>query len=302
MVTLNADLVDFSKLKVANIVRRAGLDTAYANQPSMEALLQSALPEVTDPQARQLLLESCGIGIITRNTKPYMYPQNPTAYLYVPKELVGTKSVEWSLIDNGAASGNSLATATIPMHDIQSCPELSTELEPTSPSSGFTIEAKMNLMGQSVVLQCPSASWDLKRSKNNVAVNAKVSVSSVQAGTNSAGINDGLVDGYPGAQQSEWCAGDDKVGAWAELNWDAEQKIDRVWLFDRPNTTDHILSGVLTFSDGSSMDVGELPNDSKGITVDFPAKSVKWVRFTVKSVSSETQHTGLAEIAVFRAK
>lgn len=63
---------------------------------------------------------------------------------------------------------------------------------------------------------------------------------------------------------------------------------------------DHILSGVLLFSDGSAVKVGELPNDARsarGIT--FPFKTVSWVVFAVDTVFKETDNVGLAEIAVF---
>jgi hypothetical protein len=77
--------------------------------------------------------------------------------------------------------------------------------------------------------------------------------------------------------------------------------VRRVWLFDRPESGDHITSGVLLFSDGSSILVGELPNDAKACKkLSFPPKTVTWVVFVVDAVSKETANTGLAEMAVFR--
>ena len=74
-----------------------------------------------------------------------------------------------------------------------------------------------------------------------------------------------------------------------------------MWLFDRPNPKDHILSGVLLFSDGSAIRVGELPNDARSAReFVFPAKTISWVVFAVDSVSPETANVGLAEMAVFR--
>ncbi len=75
----------------------------------------------------------------------------------------------------------------------------------------------------------------------------------------------------------------------------------RVWLFDRPDPTDHILSGVLLFSDGSAIRVGELPNDARSAReVVFSAKTVSWIVFAVDTVSPETANAGLAEMAVFK--
>jgi hypothetical protein len=77
--------------------------------------------------------------------------------------------------------------------------------------------------------------------------------------------------------------------------------VSRVWLFDRPNPKDHITSGVLLFSDGSAVKVGDLPNDAKSAReVSFPAKQVRWIVFAVDSVSKETSNAGLAEFAVFK--
>lgn len=83
--------------------------------------------------------------------------------------------------------------------------------------------------------------------------------------------------------------------------WDSPQAVRRVWLFDRPNLKDHILSGILFFSDRSAIKVEELPNDAKSAReVTFPAKTVSWIVFAIDKVSPETQNVGLAEIAVFR--
>jgi hypothetical protein len=77
--------------------------------------------------------------------------------------------------------------------------------------------------------------------------------------------------------------------------------VRRVWLFDRPDPGDHIISGVLLFSDGSAIRVGELPNDAKACKeLIFPPRNVTWAVFVVAAVSLETANTGLAEMAVFR--
>jgi hypothetical protein len=72
-------------------------------------------------------------------------------------------------------------------------------------------------------------------------------------------------------------------------------------LHDRPNADDHITSGTLTFSDGSQVAVGDLPNDGTALTVDFTPRSVTWVRFTVTGVSGSTRNVGLSEIRTWSA-
>jgi hypothetical protein len=69
----------------------------------------------------------------------------------------------------------------------------------------------------------------------------------------------------------------------------------RVVLYDRPNATDQITGGTLTFSDGSSVAVGSLANDGSPVTVAFVPRSVTWVRLTVNSVLAGTRNVGLAE-------
>ncbi|MCL0138160.1 hypothetical protein M2T37_28165, partial [Klebsiella pneumoniae] len=66
-------------------------------------------------------------------------------------------------------------------------------------------------------------------------------------------------------------------------------------LYDRPNLSDQITGGTLTFSDGSSVSVPSLNNDGSGVTVSFAPRSVTWVRLTVGSVRAGTSNVGLAE-------
>ena len=56
---------------------------------------------------------------------------------------------------------------------------------------------------------------------------------------------------------------------------------------------------TITFSDGSSVSVGVLPNDGSPLTLSFAAKTVTSLRFTITAVSSTTQNIGLAEIQAY---
>ena len=60
---------------------------------------------------------------------------------------------------------------------------------------------------------------------------------------------------------------------------------------------------MLIFSDGSTIQTGELPDDARrGLEVRFPSKRVKWVIFAINDAKPSTQNIGLAEIAVFRSR
>lgn len=110
---------------------------------------------------------------------------------------------------------------------------------------------------------------------------------------------DGHADGYPGDFTREWSTKLQRIGAWLELSWPVEHEVDMVVLYDRPNNTDQILSATLTFSDGTSMQVGPLVNSGQGVTYSFPKKRITWLRLTVDAVKARTANIGLAEIEVF---
>ena len=95
----------------------------------------------------------------------------------------------------------------------------------------------------------------------------------------------------------------EKASATLQLKWDKTQTINRIWLFDRPNThADQVTAGKLIFSDESTITVGELPDDaSSAKEITFSPKKVNWLKFVVTNVKAQTQNIGLAEIAVFSA-
>jgi hypothetical protein len=136
-------------------------------------------------------------------------------------------------------------------------------------------------------------------SSSNKALIARVSTSSVESGYHAKGVNDGLIAGFPVHQENEWASKGQKAGAWVRLEWDTEIKVSKIWLFDRPTISEHVMAGGLTFSDGTTMLVSELPNaEYSGKQISFPGKKIKWLEFTVLGVG-RASNIGLAEIAVF---
>ncbi len=151
---------------------------------------------------------------------------------------------------------------------------------------------------------------DPLKSENNVALRARVNVSSVHKKNKpftelieyfGEGAVDGIVDPNDKINAHEWVSLGERQTAMIRLSWDSPQTVRRVWLFDRPGPADQVTSGVLLFSDGSSVRVGPLPNDAKACKeLSFPPKTVTWVVFAVDAVSEGTANAGLSEIAVFR--
>ena len=72
--------------------------------------------------------------------------------------------------------------------------------------------------------------------------------------------------------------------------------IDRVVIHDSAILEDNIIKGVLSFSDGSELEVTDIPASGKTRIVDFPERSVNWVRFTLKEFEGEA---AVSEIQVF---
>jgi len=147
------------------------------------------------------------------------------------------------------------------------------------------------------------------KSENNIALRAHVSVSSVQEKSKpmtevpqffGEGAVDGVIEYRDEINQHEWVS-QEKSTAVIRLSWDQPETISKVWLFDLPNLKDHVLSGLLVFSDGSSLRVDELPNDARAAReISFRPKKITWLAFIIDSVSKETRNAGLAEIAVFK--
>ena len=129
------------------------------------------------------------------------------------------------------------------------------------------------------------------------------STASFQQATN---VADGIPDGSPGNSQAEWVTLSEKANAWVKMAWPQSHTVNQIILYDRPNTNDQILSGTLTFSDGTNVVVaptGGLPNSGQPYTVNLsPAKTITSVRFTVNTVSGTTTSTGLAEMQVMEVQ
>ncbi len=151
---------------------------------------------------------------------------------------------------------------------------------------------------------------DPLKSVSNLALRARVNMSSVHKKNKpftelipyfGEGAGDGVVDPAAEINSHAWVSLEERETAMIRLSWDSPQTVGRVWLFDAPGLKEHITSGVLLFSDGSAVKVGDLPDDARSAPeIAFPAKTVNWIVFAVDTVSKETRSAGLAEFAVFK--
>jgi LmbE family N-acetylglucosaminyl deacetylase len=112
---------------------------------------------------------------------------------------------------------------------------------------------------------------------------------------------DGVISGYPDDTTAEWATVGGGVGSWLKLTWSESYTVSSVVLYDRPNLDDQITSGTLTFSDGTVLTFGALPNaGTPGLTV-TPSSPIATtsVLMSVTGVSATTLNVGLSEIEVF---
>jgi hypothetical protein len=151
---------------------------------------------------------------------------------------------------------------------------------------------------------------DSIKSDNNIALRANITVSSAARKYRpftelieyfGEGAVDGTVDYESKSKLNEWISDEEKSTAFLRLTWEKPEKISKVWLFDRPDLKEQITSGMLVFSDGSTIKVSALPNDARSCKeIKFPVKTVSWLAFIITGVSETTKNVGLAEIAVFK--
>ena len=126
----------------------------------------------------------------------------------------------------------------------------------------------------------------------NIAPLATVTVSSEDAARGQTG--EGVADGQPDA--SEWSSAGEGAGAWITLTWDHPATVTEIDLYDRPDPVDNVLSGTLTFDDGSAIAVRALPAAGAPERVTFTPKSIRSVTFRIDR--AQGRNAGLDEIMV----
>jgi hypothetical protein len=103
-----------------------------------------------------------------------------------------------------------------------------------------------------------------------------------------------VADGQP--DTNEWTSAGEGAGAWITLSWDHPATVTEIDLYDRPNPLDNVLSGTLTFDDGSIIVVRSLPAAGGPERVVFPPKIIRSVTFRIDQ--AQGTNAGLDEIMV----
>lgn len=184
---------------------------------------------------------------------------------------------------------------------ISDVPDEMKQLPRSSNNLKYKVINTYNTQGPSAYLDAFVKSDEIfwKQDFSNIALIADVTASSETSkyGQTADKAIDGVVEGYPRHGGNEWASNGELNGAWIKLNWSKSHVINKVVLADRPNDVDHIISGTLTFSDGSTVKVGELPNDGTPLSININKNNITWVKFTVDTAKGH--NVGLAEIEVY---
>jgi hypothetical protein len=130
------------------------------------------------------------------------------------------------------------------------------------------------------------------RLARNIAPLATVTVSSEDTSRGQTGA--GVADGQPDA--SEWISAGEGAGAWITLTWDRPATVSEIDLYDRPDPFVNVLSGTLTFEDGSAIIVHALPATGAPERVIFAPKTIRSVTFRIER--AQGRNAGLGEIMV----
>ena len=266
VITVWADEVPPETIRSVAFAHRTGVATV-ATGPGSADLISHALEQAKNPADQAAICAAGGLGVFARNQNVYGYPALGTDQTFVPTGL-----------------------------NAQVQPIESTN-DPLAISQ--TRAFKITLGGRDFTITDQPMVVDWSAQPGNIASAAHVTLSS---GGPAKGLTDGRVDGYPGPRDAEWTTLGEKAGAWAKLEWPTPQTINRVILFDRPNPADHVTAGRIDFSDGSSSSFGALENDAAhGTAVQFPLKTIQWIKITLTAVSPETHNSGLAEVVILNS-
>lgn len=268
----------FAKQALARRIKGALGDLVRDND--LEALVQRGdLP----PETHTAALALAGVGLMPYHESPTFHGEKPQLAFIAPSGVIERDAVR-KVVESTAQGQFAQSTG---VHRIGKEPIL------LDAEAYGRIEFRM--AGKNHEL----ATRGLPMT-GNLAASARVSASSSEQGHVPESAVDGLLGGYPANPGQEWSANRETVGAWVELAWDKPRKVSRVLLFDRPNLVDQVTAARIRFSDGSTIEVGELANDGGvPLGLEFPEKEITSLTFEVTAVKSGSENSGLSEIGVY---
>ncbi len=281
LVKATAPECDAAKFANAAQARRAqGIAGKTAGAKSLDALLNSG--EIP-PKAKTALLALAGIGLMPYHESPTFFGEKNLLAFIAPPGLV-EGGVAKKVVEDNASGDTAEKSELIPVGKT-----------PVLLDAGRYGRVEFRVAGRSYTVATP-----ILPMTGNLAKLAQASASSTGGGHSPESAIDGFVGGYPDHREQEWSSDGETAGASLELTWDKPQKVTKIVLYDRPNGTDQITAATIRFSDGSKIDVPELPNDAREpFEVTFPAKQITSLTLEVTGVKPGTENIGLSEIGVY---
>lgn len=267
--------------QMAQARRTRAITGDIAQRKSLPDLL---VPGVVGTREKDALLALLGIGLMPFHDSPTFSDKENNLAFYAPSGVIGTERVT-KISDEGAGA----------VTEKRSVIELGKAQDPIMIPGDIYNRIEFQIDSCNYFVESPRI-----RLAGNLALCATASASSTESGHSPSAVIDGEVNGYPAKPTAEWSANRQTTGAHFDLVWDKPQIVRKIVLFDRPNLVDQVTSAKINFSDGSTLDVGALPDDaSHSLTLEFPAKTILSLTFEVTGVKPGTENSGLAEIGVY---
>ena len=281
VVKVSAPPIDSAKLREKAMTRR------------LDGLLGKPFDQWTDadraatmPVVSNAIEAIHGRGLMSVSKSPYLYG-NDISLVYLDPAATGAVDATLAL---DSWSNRTTVRNGQPI-DFAAAAEAISPAE-TIDVPGVEHRLRLKVAGRGGDISLNTADLQL----NNLAIDARPTTNKGR-GENAI---DGIADGAPAHGDNEWTVPADTSEAWIKLAWADPVRAKRVLLFDRPSLENQVLAGKLSFSDGTSIPVGELPNDGKTpADISFPEKTITWLRFDITQRSTTTKEAGLAEIGVF---
>jgi hypothetical protein len=262
--------------------------------------IETALAEVPNgPEVdATAILAALNIGVMTHDDAPYLYGGRESLRWYAPPGAmlrpefsIGSTSKALTLGQDGELNLNG-ARAPLP------------------PGEQIVVPGKTIVHA---LVRYAGREWHLNRSllqplapgaigsaNENLARRATAQASSVDNLAKPENAIDGISGGYSTGQGTEWSSKGEKVGATLTLSWEAPVTVGRVLLYDRPNGNDHVTAARLTFDDGSTVDVGALPNEGQSpAELAFAPRQTRRIKIEITGVGPAAKNSGFSEVAVF---
>ncbi|MFZ5351092.1 MAG: glycoside hydrolase family 43 protein [Bacillota bacterium] len=164
---------------------------------------------------------------------------------------------------------------------------------------GFRKDGSIYVNGPSVTQQLmPSGAMEY----TNIAKTSVITTSSEKEGFKKDFLIDGEIGIYAKFGENQWVGTTDKGSVWIKMEWDKNQKMSGVLIYNSALINTKLNSCKLVFSNGYVVSKLDFPQEpGAAATACFEEMEVKWVRIEL-GASGDSREIGLSEIVVIGKK